>query len=100
MIVEGKHDKERLQHLLPTDFVILCTFGIPTEDRLAQIREACVNSEVYIFTDSDLVGRRIRGILSEEFPDAIHLHTKKEFGEVENTPEDYLQEVLEKNFNS
>lgn len=97
MIVEGKHDKERLQKLLPSGFMILCTYGIPTEDRLQQFREICADLEVYIFTDSDLVGRRIRGILSEEFPDAIHLHTKKEYGEVENTPEDYLQEILEKN---
>ena len=43
------------------------------------------------------MGRRIRGILSEEFPDAIHLHTKKEYGGVEKTPEEYLQELLEKN---
>lgn len=97
MIVEGKHDKERLQKLLPPDFIILCTFGIPTEERLQWLKTTSTDADVYIFTDSDLVGRRIRGILSEEFPDAIHLHTKKEYGGVEKTPEEYLQELLEKN---
>ena len=96
MIVEGKHDKERLQKLLPENVAVLCTFGIPTEERLLRLREAANGADVYIFTDSDQAGRRIRGILSEEFPDAVHLHTKKEYGGVEKTPDDYLKEVLEK----
>lgn len=97
LIVEGKHDKERLQKLLPTEVTILCTYGIPTDERLQWIKESAMDSEVFIFTDSDFVGKRIRGMLGEEFPDAVHLHTKKEYKEVENTPEEYLQEILEKN---
>lgn len=94
ILVEGKHDKEHLQKLLPPDVMILCTFGLPTEERMAWIKEQVSEAEVYIFTDNDAMGRRIRGILSEQFPDAVHLHTRREYGGVEKTPEEFLREVL------
>ncbi len=94
IIVEGKHDRERLLPMVNENTRIFCTFGIPTHGLLMQLREQTKNAQVYIFADSDKVGRRIRAILGEEFPEAIHLHTKAEYRGVEDTPVEYLQQVL------
>ncbi|MCY0875038.1 MAG: DNA primase [Firmicutes bacterium] len=97
IIVEGKNDRERLLPHLHPDTHVLCTFGIPRHDRLLEIvKQAQDANFVYIFTDNDRVGRRIRRMLSDEFPDAIHLHTKSEYGGVEKTPSEYLAQILEK----
>jgi toprim domain protein len=96
IIVEGKNDRRRLRRLLPdADHVtIVMTYGIPTESRLHLIRRAARDAEVFIFTDADATGRRIRGILREAFPDAHHLYTKASYRGVETTPLEYLAERL------
>lgn len=95
VIVEGKRDRQRLLPLLREDVKVLCTFGIPSPERLAYlVDEVQSGVAVFLFTDNDHVGKRIRGILRDEFPDAIHLHTKIEYGGVETTPLDYLEAML------
>lgn len=96
IIVEGKRDRERLRPLVSEGVRIVCTFGIPTPDRLQDIAREVRSSEVAIFTDNDKVGRRIRGMLRDEFPDALHLHTKAEYGGVERTPVEHLLQILER----
>lgn len=97
IIVEGKTDKERLLQVLAEPVTIICTFGsysIEKGEQLAlQTQEA---SEIYLFTDEDFSGKKLRAHLNEDFPDAIHLHTQKMFGEVANTPLDVLAEILER----
>ena len=95
IIVEGKNDRRRLRRILPDSVSIVLTYGIPSEERLDGIRKKAQHREVYIFTDADAAGRRIRGILAEAFPDAHHLHTKAGYHGVEATPLDYLAERLE-----
>ncbi len=96
IIVEGKHDKQRLAPLVKAKILILCTYGIPTHDHLMELKDEVGDAPVFIFTDHDYVGRRIRSILSDEFPEAIHLHTKAAYGGVENTPLIYLIHLLER----
>lgn len=96
IIVEGKRDRDRLRPLVSEGVGIVCTFGIPTPDRLRDIARQVGTAEVAIFTDNDMAGRRIRGILRDEFPDALHLHTKAEYGGVERTPVEYLQQILQR----
>jgi toprim domain protein len=94
VIVEGKRDRERLLPLLARSVKVVCTYGIPTSERLADIVQDVGDASVYIFVDHDDAGRRIRGRLAEEFPDATHLHTRREYGGVEKTPADYLRTLL------
>lgn len=96
IIVEGKNDRERLLLLIGVQVEVVCTYGIPTHARLLAMKEQLEGGEIIIFTDNDKVGRRIRAILSEEFPDALHLHTKIEYGGVERTPLAYLKELFAK----
>ncbi|UED74223.1 toprim domain-containing protein [Brevibacillus sp. DP1.3A] len=97
MIVEGKTDKERLLRVLAEPVTILCTYGSYSlekgEKLLAQTEDA---EEVYLFTDEDDSGKKLRTNLSEDFPDAIHLHTPKMYREVADTPLSVLAEILER----
>lgn len=95
-IVEGLRDKKRLTHLLNDEVTIYCTYGTPSTATLEKIAQQLEYEEVYIFTDHDVSGKRIRGMLREYFPDATHLYTRREYGEVEKTPDDYLLYQLEK----
>lgn len=95
IIVEGIRDKQKLAALLTNEIQIFCTYGTPSTETLEQLAET-IDEEVYIFTDNDDSGKRIRGKLREYFPDATHLYTRKEYGGVEKTPSEYLLAQLEK----
>jgi len=96
IIVEGKNDKSRLSRVLSAEVPILCTFGTLNGDRIESLRKAVGDRHVYLFTDHDSSGRRIRGILRDVFPDADHIYTRRGYMGVEGTPEEYLIQQLEK----
>ncbi len=96
IIVEGKNDVLQLKRLLKDEVLILCTFGIPGTDRMEQLLEDAGDLPVYLLTDNDDSGRRIRGVLRDIFPDAEHIYTNKGYAGVEGTPEEYLLRRLEK----
>lgn len=96
IIVEGKNDKRRLRQVLHKDVLILCTFGTPGTDRLAELQKLAADRDVYIFADNDVSGRKIRALVSDLFPDAVQIYTRRGYAGVEGTPEDYLIEQLEK----
>jgi toprim domain protein len=96
IIVEGKNDKSRLSRVLSPEVPIHCTFGTLGTDRIEALRKEIGDRHVYLFTDHDASGRRIRGILRDVFPDADHIHTRRGYKGVEGTPEEYLIQQLEK----
>jgi toprim domain protein len=96
VIVEGKNDRSRLRRLLRDDAQIICTFGTPGTARLEKLKKMAGRRPVYIFTDNDASGKRIRGILRDVFPDAEQIYTRKGYAGVEGTPEEYLIQQLEK----
>jgi toprim domain protein len=96
IIVEGKNDKSRLKGLMTNDILILCTFGTPGTAALEQLKKQAGDRQVYVFTDNDSSGKRIRGILRDVFPDAEQIYTRKGYAGVEGTPDEYLIQQLEK----
>jgi toprim domain protein len=96
IIVEGKNDKSRIKRVLTKEILILCTFGTPGVATLEKLKKQVDDRQVYVFTDNDSSGKRIRGILRDVFPDAEQIYTRKGYAGVEGTPEDYLIQQLEK----
>lgn len=96
IIVEGKNDRKRLSRLLSHEVPIICTFGTPGSKKLHQLVKEVNNRAVYIYTDNDAPGKRIRGMLRDLFPDAEHLYTKSGYAGVEGTPDEHLIRQLEK----
>lgn len=96
IIVEGKNDKSRLSRVISSEIPIHCTFGTLNTNRIELLRKAVGSRQVYLFTDPDASGRRIRGVLRDVFPDAEHIYTRRGYSGVEGTPEEYLIQQLEK----
>lgn len=68
IIVEGKTDKEQLLRVLAEPVTIYCTYGSYSQEKgeqlLAQAESA---DEVYLFTDEDDSGKKLRASLSDDF---------------------------------
>ncbi|MFD2369129.1 toprim domain-containing protein [Brevibacillus sp. GCM10020057] len=97
IIVEGKTDKERLLQVLAEPVTILCTYGTYSPEKGEElVRKTEDAEEVYIFTDEDDSGKKLRMHLMEEIPHAIPLRTQKAFAEVANTPLPVLAEIMER----
>jgi toprim domain protein len=96
IVVEGKNDKSRIKRVLSNEILILCSFGTPGVAALEKLKKQVGDRQVYLFTDNDSSGKRIRGILRDVFPDAEQIYTRKGYAGVEGTPDDYLIQQLEK----
>ena len=96
IIVEGKNDKSRLKRLVDDTVSIHCTFGTPSSITLEALRKKVGHLPVYIFTDNDASGKKIRFLLRDTFPDAEQIYTRKGYAGVEGTPEEYIIQQLEK----
>lgn len=96
IIVEGKNDKTRLKRLLTDQVLILCTYGSLNTARLEDLKKKVGDRELYLFTDNDSSGKKIRAILRDTFPDAEQIYTRRGYAGVEGTPEEYLLKQLEK----
>lgn len=96
IIVEGKNDRSRLRKILSDEVTILCTYGTPGPEQLAELKKSAGGREVFIFTDNDPSGRKIRRLLSDLFPDAVHIYTRRGYAGVEGTPDEYAIQQLEK----
>lgn len=97
IIVEGKTDRERLLKVLAESVTILCTYGTYSPEKGEELVQLTQDAEeVYLFTDEDFSGKKLRAHLMEDFPRAIQLHTQKMYGEVANTPLQVLADILER----
>ncbi|WP_411346852.1 toprim domain-containing protein [Paenibacillus sp. WLX1005] len=96
IIVEGKNDRSKLRRVLQPEVQILCTFGTLNSQKLEKLRKQVGQDEVYLFLDNDSSGRKIRGVLSDAFPDATHMYTRRGYAGVEGTPDEYVAAQLEK----
>ncbi|QGQ99608.1 DNA primase [Paenibacillus psychroresistens] len=96
IIVEGKRDKARLKRVLTDEVLILCTLGTPGTDQLETLKKQAGSLPIYLFTDNDSSGKRIRYLLRELFPEAEQIYTRRGYAGVEGTPEEYLIQQLEK----
>lgn len=87
VVVEGKHDRARVRQILPEPIRIFTTNGIPNSETLDRLQKAVrMDDTMIILTDADASGKRIRGMLREIFPDALHVYIRSSFDGVEHTP--------------
>ncbi|HEX3015760.1 MAG TPA: toprim domain-containing protein [Desulfobacteria bacterium] len=94
IIVEGKTDKLRLKQVLAEPVDIVCTYGTLSLAKLDQFILSLQDREVYVITDADFSGNKLRRQLKQELPNAKHLYTRTMYGQVANTPLEYLAKLL------
>ncbi|MFK7694675.1 toprim domain-containing protein [Paenibacillus sp. HJGM_3] len=96
IIVEGKNDKSRLRRLLSDQIMIVCTYGTLNTEKLERLKKEIGDRDVYLFTDNDPSGKRIRAMLRDTYPDAEQIYTRRGYAGVEGTPDEYIIQQLEK----
>lgn len=94
LIVEGKTDKHRIEEVLVEPVQIICTHGTMGISKLDEILEESNGSDVYILTDSDKEGRKIRQWFKRHISEGTHVYIDSNYGEVSRCPLDYLAMLL------
>ncbi|GEN32887.1 MULTISPECIES: toprim domain-containing protein [Aneurinibacillus] len=94
IIVEGKTDKKRLEKIIAEPVEIICTHGTLSMRKLEDIYHQAGDADVYIFVDEDASGKKLRSQLRSEFPNAVHLYTRRSYTEIARTPYEYLMKIL------
>ncbi len=97
LIVEGKQDRKKIQKILDDeDVFILCTFGTLGIDALEELVDdyQLFERDVYIFTDTDEPGKKLRKMLNQELSHAENIYIDKKYREVEDAPENVLASLL------
>ena len=77
VVVEGKSDIAFLSNFIDAEFVITNGSDIPS-DTIAYLKQASKNKEIYVLTDPDYPGERIRKILDENIDGLQHCFVNKE----------------------
>lgn len=98
IIVEGTSDRKRVKVVLDEPVNVVCTYGTLSDEKLEALIFPIENSDVYILVDADDAGEKLRKQLKRELPNATHLYTQKDYGQVETTPLNYLAQVLRGHF--
>jgi toprim domain protein len=98
LIVEGTSDRKRVMEVLHEPVHIICTNGTLSAEKLEEVIYPIEDEDVYILVDADESGEKLRRQLKRELPNATHLYTEKEYRQIEDTPLDYLAQILSKYF--
>ncbi len=99
IVVEGKHDVDKLKAVVEADFIITNGSEISEETKL-MIVEIAKRRDILIFTDPDFQGERIRKIITALVPNAKHAFIEKSKAQgkrnlgVENASIEDLKESL------
>ncbi|GAE27822.1 toprim domain protein [Halalkalibacter wakoensis JCM 9140] len=94
LIVEGANDRKRVEKVLAEKIDIVCTHGTLSEEKLESLILPIEDKDVYILVDEDEAGESLRKRLNHELPNATHLYTRKEYGQVETTPYYFLVDMF------
>ena len=79
LIVEGKHDYERIKRLFPNLLIITTNGSETSENTINLIKEYAKNNEIIIFTDPDYPGERIRKKIKNICPKAKEVFINRFF---------------------
>ena len=77
IVVEGKSDVSFLSNFIDVEFVTTNGSDIPNQT-IAYLKRVSKDKEIYVLTDPDSPGERIRKILDENIPNLKHCFVKKE----------------------
>ncbi len=97
IIVEGKQDREKLKRIIDDDILIICTYGTLGLYELDEMIDqySLFDKDVYIFTDADKPGEKLRKLINQEIDSATNLYIDKKYHQVEETPDYILASTLQ-----
>ncbi|GGA99454.1 topiosmerase [Macrococcus hajekii] len=96
IVVEGKSDKVKLQQVLSEPVHIICTNGTMGIDKMDAMLDELIGQNVYIMTDADKAGKKIRSWFKRHLSECTHIYIDPTYSEVGRCPLDYLSKKLMK----
>ena len=97
IVVEGKTDVAFLSEFIDTEFVTTNGSEIPKKT-IAYLKKASENRDIFVLTDPDYPGKKIRDTLDQNIPNLKHCFVSKEcsikknkVGVAESTKEEVLK---------
>lgn len=96
IVVEGKTDKMKLLEVLSEPVHIVCTNGTMGYEKLDALLEEITGHKVYIMTDADKAGDKIRSWFKRHLSESHHIYINPKYGEVGKCPVDYLTKLMTK----
>lgn len=96
IIVEGLTDKKQIEKVITDQVTIICTQGTLGIEELDVLIESydLDYQDVYILTDQDESGLKLRKQLTQELPHAVQMYVSQEYREVATTPTEELAHIL------
>ena len=77
IVVEGKSDANRLKAFIDAYFITTNGSEVSRET-ISYIKELSTFKDIYVLTDPDYPGQKIRSIIEKEVPNVINLYVRKE----------------------
>lgn len=96
IIVEGLTDKKQIEKVVVEQINIICTHGTLGSEALDELVEKydLYHQDVYLLTDQDDAGLKLRKQLTAELPHAKQIYISEEYREVATTPTEKLAITL------
>ncbi|WP_288771171.1 DUF4093 domain-containing protein [uncultured Sneathia sp.] len=102
VVVEGKDDKTAVSRVIhPDNIYILNGMSGANQKKIDDLKRLAKNNKIYILTDPDFAGKKIREKIKENIPTAIdiyaskYLATKKGNVGIENMSEDDILDLFQ-----
>lgn len=77
IVVEGKDDKATLSRVIQANIFILHGMTGINQKCIDNLKELSKNNKIYVLTDPDYAGKKIRQKIEENIPNVIHLYAKR-----------------------
>lgn len=77
IVVEGLHDKIRVESVYPNANVVITNGSEISKDTIEMIQALSKTNEIIIFTDPDFPGEKIRNEIASAVPTALHAFLRK-----------------------
>ena len=78
VVVEGKDDKTAVSRVIhPDNIYILNGMSGANQKKIDDLKRLAKNNKIYILTDPDFAGKKIREKIKENIPTAIDIYASK-----------------------
>ncbi|KYD18674.1 hypothetical protein B4135_2292 [Caldibacillus debilis] len=94
IVVEGKTDKRKVLAVVDEPVEVICTNGTIGIGKIDEWTDRLPGRELFILTDADESGEKLRKKLRREFPEAKHLYIDRSYREVAAAPDRHVAQVL------
>ncbi len=77
IVVEGLHDKIKVESVYPEAFVVITNGSEISKDTISLLKKLSIDNDIIVFTDPDSPGEKIRCEIENAIPGVLHAFLRK-----------------------